>query len=184
LFFGTLEPRKNVGALLDAYERLTRKRRTLPMLVLAGKATAASTPWLERIGRAPLNRSVRHIGYVDPGQRRSLYEGARLLVQPSFDEGFGLPVLEAMTLGIPVVAANRGALPEVLGTAGSLVDADNPDQLATAIERFLDDDAGAAAAGAAGIEQAKRFTWERTARAVFAAYQAAAGSRVPRGGVG
>ena len=84
----------------------------VPELVLAGRATDEAQPWLDRISRPPLRGVVRHIGYVDADDRRALYEGARLLVQPSFDEGFGMPVLEAMTIGVPVVAANRGALPE------------------------------------------------------------------------
>src|SRR5439155_16700710 len=115
LFFGTLEPRKNVGALLDAYERLLGRRGSLPPLVLAGKITEQSEPWLTRIGRPPLAGLVRHIGYVAPEMRRSLYAGAIALVQPSFEEGFGIPVLEAMSVGVPVLASNRGALPEVVG---------------------------------------------------------------------
>ena len=67
LFFGTLEPRKNVGGLLDAYERLGARRKDVPRLVLAGQATEAARPWLERIARPPLDRLVKHIGYVDPG---------------------------------------------------------------------------------------------------------------------
>jgi glycosyltransferase involved in cell wall biosynthesis len=173
LFFGTLEARKNVGGLLDAYEHLLARRRDLPPLVLAGKATEASRPWLERLEHAPLKRAVRHIGYVDPANRRALYDGARLLVQPSFDEGFGIPVLEAMTAGVPVVAANRGALPEVLGDAGPLVEPDEPEQLAAAIERLIDDDAYAAASAAKGAARAARFSWTRTARAAHEAYQQA-----------
>ena len=130
LFFGTLEPRKNVGGLLDAYEQRaghrpagrTERHRigtTVPELILAGRATpdAAALARADRAARR-CTGCVRHLGYVDPDDRRALYEGARLLVQPSFEEGFGMPVLEAMTLGVPVVAANRGALPEVLGDAG------------------------------------------------------------------
>lgn len=177
LFFGTLEPRKNVGALLDAYERLLTSRpranRALPPLVLAGRATEASGPWLDRISRAPLHGVVRHIGYVEPANRRRLYEGARFLVQPSFEEGFGMPVLEAMTLGVPVVAANRGALPEVLGDAGPLVDPDQPRQLESAIERMIDDPAFASACAAKGPARARRFRWEITARHVYRAYQLA-----------
>src|SRR5262249_495802 len=108
LFFGTLEPRKNVGGLLDAYEALTGP---VPRLVLAGRATAKSRDWLARLERAPLKGRVQHVGYVDRSTRQALYAGARVLVQPSFEEGFGMPVVEAMTIGVPVVAANRGALP-------------------------------------------------------------------------
>ena len=173
LFLGTLELRKNVGALLDAYERLSLRRYPLPRLVLAGKATDESQPWLQRIARPPLDGAVRHIGYVEPSMRRELYEGARLLVQPSFEEGFGLPVLEAMTVGVPVVAANRGALPEVLADAGMLVDPDKADEMAAGIDRMLTDEAYAAACAAKGVERARHFKWETTARRVYEAYQLA-----------
>ncbi len=173
LFFGTLEPRKNVGALLDAYEYLAGRRRDLPPLVLAGKATDQSGPWLARLQNAPLNGLVRHIGYVDPGRRRELYEGAVLLVQPSFEEGFGLPVLEAMTVGVPVVAANRGALPEVLDGAGLLVDTDSREQMAEAIARAIDDTVVSKGMSDAGIARARAYTWDETARRTVAAYEAA-----------
>src|SRR5262245_45688343 len=160
LFLGTLEPRKNVGALLDAYERLVAQRAdALPDLVLAGRETAESGPWLDRIRRAPLAGHVRHLGYVDPSGRRAVYEAAALLVQPSFEEGFGIPVLEAMTLGVPVVAANRGALPEVLGPAGTLVDPDNAEEIAAAIAKLIDDPGYASSCSARGVEQARRFQW-------------------------
>jgi glycosyltransferase involved in cell wall biosynthesis len=179
LFFGTLEPRKNVGGLLDAYEsafaasRLRRDGHSVPELVLAGKATEAARPWLERIAKPPLAGRVRHIGYVDPAQRRQIYEGARLLVQPSFEEGFGFPVLEAMTLGVPVVAANRGALPEVLGDAGILVDPENAGELAAAIEKMSTDEDAAASSASRGITRARQFDWRHTARCVREAYQRA-----------
>ena len=166
LFVGTLEPRKNIGGLLDAWERLADDR----VLVLAGKATEQSRPWLERLDRPPLRGRVRHAGYVYPENRRALYEGARLLVLPSFEEGFGMPVLEAMTAGVPVVAADRGALPEVLGDAGLLVDPDSPDQLAAAITRLLNDDELARACVARGLARSREFQWERTARGVYSAY--------------
>ena len=180
LFLGTLEPRKNIGALLDAYESLATRRRGIPNLILAGRATPESRPWLDRMARAPLSGLVRYVGYVDPARRRDLYEGARLLVQPSFEEGFGLPVLEAMTLGLPVVAANRGALPEVLGDAGPLVDPDAPEELASAIERLLDDAAYAAACASKGPLRARQFRWDLTARHVYDAYQLAVERRAHR----
>ena len=177
LFFGTLEPRKNVGALRDAYEQLAARRHDLPELVLAGKATAEAADWLQRIARPPLNRLVRAIGYVEASQRQRLYEGARLLVQPSHDEGFGMPVLEAMTLGVPVVAANRGALPEVVGDAGTLIDADESGALAAAIERLLDDDEMARRHGAAGVQRARAFSWDQAAINLMQAYHAAIAHR-------
>jgi glycosyltransferase involved in cell wall biosynthesis len=175
LFVGTLEPRKNVGGLLDAYERLSgsaRARRPLP-LVLAGQATREARPWLDRIARPPLNEVVRYLGYVAPARRRELYEGARVLVQPSFEEGFGFPVLEAMTLGVPVVAANRGSLPELLGGAGLLVEPDDPDRMAAAIGRMVDDDALAEASAAKGVLRSRHFDWRDTAHRAYEAYQLA-----------
>ena len=176
LFFGTLERRKNVGGLLDAYERLLTARSShssVPELVLAGRATDAARGWLDRIAHPPLADHVRHIGYVEPADRRRLYDGARLLVQPSFEEGFGIPVLEAMTAGVPVVASNRGALPEVLEDAGLLVDAEDPEGLAAAIQRLIEDEPFADACAAKGVMRSREFTWERTARRVFDAYQQA-----------
>ena len=152
----------------------------IPRLVLAGKATEQSRPWLDRLARPPLDGAVRHIGYVEPSARRELYEGARLLVQPSFEEGFGLPVLEAMTIGVPVVAANRGALPEVLGDAGPLVEPDSPEQIAAGIERILEDEAYAARCVEAGIVRARQFRWDTTARLVYEAYQLAIDRRAQK----
>ena len=173
LFFGTLEPRKNIGGLLDAYETLIAGREHLPDLVIAGKATDQARGWLERIGRPPLSRKVSHIGYVDPADRQKLYEGARMLVQPSFEEGFGIPVLEAMTVGVPVVAANRGALPEILGEAGLLVDPERPESIAGGIARMLDDEAFAMRAVEQGLARSRTFSWTRTAERVLEAYQQA-----------
>src|SRR5206468_8694020 len=127
--------------------------------------------WLERIERPPLAGHVRHIGYVDPSKRRTVYEGARLLVQPSLDEGFGLPVLEAMTVGVPVAASNRGALPEVLGEAGPLFDPEDPVEMGTEMLRLIEDDGFAGACAAKGVVRAREFSWARTAEKVYAAYE-------------
>lgn len=177
LFFGTLEPRKNIGALLDAYERLATRRTDLPELVLAGKPTAEAEAWMPRLARPPLDRVVRLAGYIAPEQRQRIYEGARLLVQPSFDEGFGMPVLEAMTLGVPVVAADRGALPEVLGDAGTLVNASDPEALAAAIASVIDRDDLARAQGEAGVIRAREFSWDQAAVRLMQAYEAALAHR-------
>jgi alpha-1,3-rhamnosyl/mannosyltransferase len=113
---------------------------------------------------------VRYAGYVADEQREQLYSGARLLVLPSLDEGFGLPALEAMSAGVPVVASNRGSLPEVVGSAGVLVDPDDVAALSTALERLAFDDAAAAEAGAAGLARARTFTWNAAAATLHRAY--------------
>jgi glycosyltransferase involved in cell wall biosynthesis len=185
LFLGTLEPRKNIGALLDAYERvLSRQASTgsgiFTDLVLAGHAPPEAKPWLERIARSPLAGRVRHLGYVEPSNRRSLYEGAAVVVQPSFEEGFGIPVLEAMTIGVPVVAADRGALPEVLGDAGLLVDPRDPEAIAAALARMIDDADLAAACAVKGVARARTFRWGDTAARAIEAYELALERRAQR----
>ena len=148
--------------------------------MLAGQAAAESQPWLERIARAPLAGRARHIGYVDPGDRQRVYEGARLLVQPSFEEGFGIPVLEAMTLGIPVVAANRGALPEVLGDAGLLVEPEDATQMSRAILRLIEEPVLAASCASRGVIRSRQFQWSHTAAKTVEAYQLAVAHRSRR----
>jgi len=170
LFVGTLEPRKNVNGLLDAYEQLIRTSSP-PDLVLAGKVTDEALEWLKRIERAPLKGRVRQIGYIDPSRTRTLYESARVLVLPSFEEGFGIPVLEAMTAGVPVVCSNRGSLPEVLGNAGLLVDPERPEEIAAALARLLGDAAFADACVQRGIARSRAFRWDVTAARVFDAYR-------------
>ena len=177
LFMGTLEPRKNLGALLDAYRLLLQRRRGVPPLVVAGRFTPAAAAWEETMARPPLASAVRRLGYVDPADRRRVYEAARVVVVPSLNEGFGFPALEAMTLGIPVVAASRGALPEVVGDAGLLVDPEDVTAIADAVDRICLDDALAAALGSRGIERAKRFHWTATASAVVESYRCAIAHR-------
>jgi glycosyltransferase involved in cell wall biosynthesis len=103
-----------------------------------------------------------------------------VLVQPSLEEGFGLPVLEAMTIGVPVVAADRGALPEVLGDAGLLVDPLQADAIASGVERMLDDTAFASSCAARGSQRAQEFKWTDTAARVYRAYQLAIERRAER----
>jgi glycosyltransferase involved in cell wall biosynthesis len=180
LFVGTLEPRKNIAGLLDGYERLLAEHRDAPPLLLAGRATPAAAPWLHRLQSPPLSGRVKHLGYVSDEARRKLYEGARVLVLPSFNEGFGLPVLEAMTIGVPVVASARGALPEVVGDAGLLVEPDDPDGLAEAMARMLYDTRFATRAGASGVRRSLSFSWQAAAEALHIAYEHAIAFRRAR----
>jgi glycosyltransferase involved in cell wall biosynthesis len=177
LFMGTLEPRKNVGALLDAYQRLLESRRELPRMVLAGRATGAASNWLARIHTKPLLDHVTHIGYVDDQAREDLYRSARVLVLPSLDEGFGLPALEAMSAGVPVIVSSRGSLPEVVQDAGAQVDPSDTDALVAAIERAAFDQSWALRAAQAGLDRARSFTWTESARTLHRAYAEAIARR-------
>jgi glycosyltransferase involved in cell wall biosynthesis len=180
LFLGTLEPRKNVGALLDAYIRVLARRPTLPRLVLAGRATPAASEWLERLRAAPLAGRVTHLGYVLDGGREALYQSARVLVMPSLDEGFGLPALEAMSAGVPVIVSSRGSLPEVVGDAGAQFDPADVNALADAIERAVADRDWAMRSARAGLARARTFTWEQSARTLHRAYVDAVARRGDR----
>ena len=180
LFFSTLEPRKNVGHLLDAYVRLLEDGPPPPPLVLAGNARPEAAAWLARLAEPPLAGHVRHIGYVPAQEREALYAGATLLVMPSLDEGFGIPVLEAMAAGVPVVAANRGALPEVLDGAGVLVDPLDPADIAAGLRRVYADEATASACRDRGLARAGCFRWAETARTVYDAYVRAIARRAAR----
>jgi glycosyltransferase involved in cell wall biosynthesis len=175
LFVGTLERRKNIGTLLDAYAALVARRPEAPPLVLAGRARPEAAPWLERIARPPLAGRVRCLGYVSEEHRRHLFETAALFVMPSLEEGFGLPVVEAMGAGVPVVVSNRGALPEVVEQAGLVVEAEDAQALSGAMERMLADEAFRSAAVAQGLRRAARFRWDDTARSVLTAYERALG---------
>jgi glycosyltransferase involved in cell wall biosynthesis len=120
------------------------------------------------------------VGYVSGAERERLYREASVVVMPSLDEGFGLPALEAMTIGVPVVVSSRGALPEVVGRAGLIVDPDDVDGLAAAMDRILTDPALARRCSAAGIEQARRFNWDASAARLMEAYAAAVERRRAR----
>jgi len=170
LFVGTLEPRKNIQGLLAAYRVLVERDPATPKLVLAGGVTPAAQPWVAESRSAPLGGRVEIAGYVPDDQRTALYADARLLVLPSFEEGFGLPVLEAMALGVPVVASDRGALPEVLGGAGLLVDPSDVGGLARAMESVLADAGMAARMRGDGLQRAREFDWLESARTLIGAY--------------
>jgi glycosyltransferase involved in cell wall biosynthesis len=170
LFVGTLEPRKNLGTLLDAYTHLLRMLPDAPRLVVAGGATADAAAWLARMSERPLQGHVEHIGYFANERREALYAGARALIMPSLDEGFGIPALEAMSAGVPVIASNRGSLPEVIADGGTLLDALDAEGFANAMARAVTDDAWAAEQSRAGLARARAFSWSSTARLLRQAY--------------
>jgi glycosyltransferase involved in cell wall biosynthesis len=170
LFVGSVEPRKNVAGLLAAYAALLGRHPAAPTLVIAGKLPPEGLGTLPP--GVPADR-VRPLGYVSDDQRRQLYRDASLLVLPSFDEGFGMPVLEAMTIGLPVVASNRGAIPEVAGGAAILVEPDDVEGIGAAIERVLSDEGLRRRMAADGIVRSREYNWDWSARHLAVAYRAA-----------
>ncbi len=172
LFVGTLNLRKNVGTLLEAYARLRSRIAEAPPLVLAGHRTSASSRWEARCEEAPLKGHVTITGYVSPTQRVDLYANALMLVLPSYEEGFGLPVLEAMACGVPVIVSSRGSLPEVAGPAAMPIDPDDAEAFAAEMQRLLDSPYASAAAQR-GLVQASRYSWDACAAAAMITYTAA-----------
>lgn len=159
LYLGTLEPRKNVTALVSACERVWRRRRSSPDLVLAGGTGWKTAPLHRRIARSPFRDKIHLPGYASRDAARDLYQAAEAFVYPSFVEGFGLPVVEAMACGVPVVASTAEALREVGGDAVLYADPEKPDALAEEIERALEDDSTRARLRSAGPLRAARFSW-------------------------
>lgn len=166
LFMGTLEPRKNVTALLGAYTRLVGRQAKAPALVIAGKDGPDTAACAATIAAPPLAGRVQRIGYIPDADRQRIYAGARALILPSFEEGFGMQALEAMSLGIPVLVSARGGLPELVGEAGVLVDPTDEASIADALERVITDHTLAGRLASLGLERASLFSWRRTATAV------------------
>jgi glycosyltransferase involved in cell wall biosynthesis len=173
LFVGTLDARKNIAGLLDAYAQLLSRHRNLPRLIVAGGAGAEAAQWLERLQVPPLAGHVEYLGYVTPERRAELFRGARLFLMPSFEEGFGLPALEAMAAGVPVIASHRGSIPEVVDDAGLLIDPTDTAMLAQAIESAMDDAALWDTMRQRGLARARQFSWAQTARDIRRAYEGA-----------
>lgn len=137
LFVGTLEPRKNLHRLLEAFAKLVREGSISENLVVAGGTGWGNVNLALLVKDLDIEHRVCLKGYVDDAQLRQLYAGARCLVLPSLYEGFGLPVLEAMQFGVPVVVSDAGSLPEIAGSAGLLVDPMSVESIAGALELLM-----------------------------------------------
>ncbi|MDQ4078327.1 MAG: glycosyltransferase family 4 protein, partial [Chloroflexota bacterium] len=169
LFVGTIEPRKNLVSLLKAF-RITRERHPNLKLVLAGKKGWLYEEVFQTLHKLGLESEVIRLGFVPDEDLPALYSAARYFVYPSLYEGFGLPVLEALACGTPVICSDRSSLPEVAGDAAILVAPDEIGALVQAMERVLIDSTLRQAMRERGIEQARRFSWERAAKETLALY--------------
>lgn len=177
LSVGAIQPRKNLARLVAAYARLRRAKPEvkLPKLVLAGKCGWLYDETLRAIKELEFRDSVILTGYVPENDLPALYSGSLCFVYPSYFEGFGLPPLEAMQCGVPVIVGDQTSLPEVVGDAGILVDPFDVDALAAAIDKVISDSNLRAELSVQGLARAKLFAWQETARQTLAVYRRAAG---------
>lgn len=176
LFVGTLEPRKNVTAVVEAFAAwLRRSRRRDVHLVIAGAKGWYYDAVFARVEALQVQDRVHFAGYVPAAELPDWYRGAEGFVYPSLYEGFGLPPLESMACGTPVITSNTSSLPEVVGDAAILVDPTDVEAIAEAMERLLSDPELRRQLREAGMARARLFSWERTARETVAAYRDALG---------
>jgi glycosyltransferase involved in cell wall biosynthesis len=175
LFVGTLEPRKNLPLLLEAYAQLPAAER-LP-LILGGGAGWKARETFAAIERLELGESVKHLGFIPAADLPLWYNCAEAFVYPSVYEGFGLPILEAMACGTPVITTNVSSLPEVAGHAAKRLPPDDIEHWTAALRDLKRNDAWRESARGKGLERAKLFSWARTAELTLASYQKAASLR-------
>jgi len=178
LFVGVFEPRKNVPLLVDAFVSFRRRFDAVGdfQLALVGGAGYRGEEIAEEIRGRELEPAVRLLGYVPDEDLPALYRQADILVVPSQYEGFGLPALEAMACGTPVLAADRSSLPEVVGPSGRLFAPGDPELLADEMADLLSSDETLAEMSVMGRERAGLFTWEKTASQTLRVYRAVLGA--------
>jgi glycosyltransferase involved in cell wall biosynthesis len=181
LSLGSIQPRKNLVRLIRAYSSLRRLRPELklPQLVLAGKRGWIDKDIFRSAGDSELKQDILFTGYVPESDLPALFSGALCFAYPSYFEGFGLPVVEAMQCGTPVITGNRTSLPEVVGEAGMLVDPFSEAEIAQALAKIIKDPGYRDELRVKGIERARIFDWKRTAQLTLEAYRRAAESAGP-----
>jgi len=166
LYVGTLEPRKNVVSIIHAFNRIAEEDNEI-FLILAGAVGWKSNKIFSAIRKSPFQSRIIYKNYVSEEEKIYLYKNASVFVFPSFYEGFGLPPLEAMALGCPVVASSAGSLPEVLGDAAILVSPYHTEELASAIKTILNDENLSTALRKEGRVHALKYSWTETARKTY-----------------
>jgi len=171
LSVGTIEPRKNVGHVLAAYARLPEALRERYPLVIAGARGWRAADLERELHALAAGGRIRFLGSVSDADLPVLYAGAAAFVFASKYEGFGLPPLEAMASGVPVLVSDRASLPEVVGDAAWLIDPERPEETARSIEGLLDDSDARSVLARHGVERAARFTWDACARATLDVYR-------------
>ncbi len=176
LALGTLEPRKNLVGLVEAYRLLMDRLEVTPKLLLVGRHGWLQGPLFERVTRLGLSSHILFRDSMDQEELALLFNCAEMLVYPSLYEGFGLPPLEAMQCGTPVVVSGVSSLPEVCGEAALYVDPYDPTTIAGAMEKLVSSSDLRSGLSARGIERSRQFTWDRVAADVISATNGAWGS--------
>ncbi|MEW5861570.1 MAG: glycosyltransferase family 1 protein [Cyanobacteriota bacterium] len=171
LFVSTIEPRKNIVALISAFNHLKQKYKIDHQLVLIGQKGWRYEPIFAEIENSPWSSQIHHLNYLSDEMVALFYSKADVFAYPSHYEGFGLPVLEAMTLGAPVVTSNTSSLPEIAGDAALLVDPNDSISLAESILQVISDSQLRQTLIQKGKERAKLYSWEKTAQATLQAYR-------------
>jgi glycosyltransferase involved in cell wall biosynthesis len=171
LFLGALEPRKNVASVVKALSRLYAAGDCRAHLVIAGAEGWRNADVSRAVRGLGLDHAVHFVGFVPQSELPALYGAAVALIYPSFFEGFGLPPLEAMVCGAPVVCSNVSSLPEVVGAAALMVDPRSVEQIAGAMCRLLEDPTLRESLRVAGRLRAAEFSWARSARDTLAVYR-------------
>jgi len=181
LALGSIQPRKNLVRLINAYSSLSRARgkTQLPQLVLAGKRGWLEAATIRAAEQSEARGDILFTGYVPDSDLPALYSGAMCFAYPSYFEGFGLPVLEAMQCGTPVIAGNRTSLPEAAGDAGVLCDPFDESAIAGALTQVIENPDYRAQLRVKGLEQAAAFSWQTTAKMTLEAYERAARAAAP-----
>jgi glycosyltransferase involved in cell wall biosynthesis len=179
LSVGSIQPRKNLSRLIAAYARLrtTWANGKLPRLILVGKQAWLYDETLRTIAAAGVKDSVILTGYVPTADLPALYTGALCFAYPSYFEGFGIPPLEAMSCGTPVLTGNRTSLPEVVGDAALMVDPFDVESLAAGLRKLGEDSDFRRALSVKGLDQAERFSWQKTAASTLNIYGRACGAK-------
>lgn len=171
LFISTIEPRKNINTIISAFNFLKEQYKIPHKLILIGKKGWNYEPVFAAIENSPWVNQIHHLNYLSNELVALFYSKADVFVYPSHYEGFGLPVLEAMTLGAAVISSNTSSIPEVTGDAAILIDPNNPIQLAEAILKVISDSQLRQELINKGKARAKLFSWERTAQETLNAYR-------------
>jgi glycosyltransferase involved in cell wall biosynthesis len=171
LFVGTLEPRKNLLTLLKAFAQINRQSAHRPQLVIAGGEGWLMDDMFAFVKKSGISERLRFTGYLSDEELRALYSSCKVFLYPSVYEGFGLPPLEAMACGAPVIAGRIPSLREVLGSNARLVEPLDVNALAGSIVELLEDENQRQTLAAAGLEHARKFSWEKTARLTLEVYQ-------------